>query len=292
MTEATVAITEALKTRGGNYAMLALDQRESLREMFPRDSNNERATDEQLRAFKQAGIEVLSPYASGVLLDRPYSVTTDRPDGIADNCGLIVAADVLHQKPGEGVTGSSFDEYVTVDFLHHVGAAAIKFLVIWRPDGGVEERAALVQRAIALAKAAGVASLIEAIVQPPIGGSWASESERHEAILLAAAETCSFGPDVYKAQVPGYTVGNLSAVTEHSARMTEIVDGDWVVLSNGVDKDEFAAAVTAARAGGANGFLAGRAIWADTVAEADTVALLQTRSVDRLASLTAIVDAL
>ncbi|WP_104087584.1 aldolase [Cryobacterium sp. N19] len=291
MTEATVAMTDRLKTDGGNYAMLALDQRESLRDMFARDANGLRVNDEALREFKQSAVEVLTPFASAVLLDRPYSVTGERPTGIADGCALIVAADVLHQEPGAAVTGSSFDELVTVDFLKKVGADAIKFLVIWREGYEVEARGALIERAVELARAAGVASLVEAIVRPAEGATWASAEERHEAILAAAAEVSAFRPDVYKAEVPGYTVGDVSKIAEHARRMSQIVDGDWVVLSNGVDKDEFASAVAAAREGGASGFLAGRAIWADTIVEADRVAAMAERSVQRLKNLTAIVDA-
>jgi len=283
-------VVRRLQTPKGHYAMLALDQRESLRAMFPRDAGGSPVSDRTLRAFKQAGIDVLTPHASAVLLDRPYAVTATRPLGIAENCGLIVAADVLHQTTGRAITDVSFDELVTIELLHKVEADAIKLLVLWHPTTGRDQRARLVTRALDLAVNAGVASLIEGIAKPDHGQSWTSDSERHDAILSCAEELTSFEPDIYKAEVPGYVSGDVSQVAEQSAQMSAIVGGDWVVLSSGVDKDMFAAAVAEARIGGATGFLAGRAIWADTVLEADLRHALSTRSVDRLERLAAIID--
>lgn len=279
-----------LQSPGGRYAMLALDQRESLRAMFGRDAAGAWANDDELRAFKATGIEELTAHATAVLLDRPYSFPDGRPATLDPRCGLIVAADVLHQVTGEPVSTTSFDEQVTPAFLEEVGADAIKFLVMWNAAGGVSERADLVARAIELARSAGVASLIEAVVQTDDGEPWRAEEQRHEAILSAASEMAAFEPDVYKAQVPGYTVGDVSAVAEQSRQLTEIVGTDWVVLSNGIHKDDFADAVMQSLDGGASGFLAGRAIWADVVGSVDTPGALRSVSVPRLQNLMGIVE--
>ena len=65
----------------------------------------------------------------------------------------------------------------------------------------------------------------------------------------------------------------------------------WVVLSQGVEPDDFPGAVEAACRGGASGFLAGRALWTTTLGADDPQALLRTESVPRLQQLAAIVDA-
>jgi sulfofructosephosphate aldolase len=292
MSGSQIAITELLaplESPRGGFAMLALDQRESLRRMFPLVDGVE-VDDEVLRSFKRSAIGVLSPLASGILLDRPLAVMTDRPDGIADDCGLILAADVLEQPEGQGVVNTTLDPVVTAEFVKHVGAVALKLLVIWRPGEGEAERAGLVRSFVALAEESGVASLVEGIVRPGGGvQDWPSQSERHEAIIAAAAELSSFGGSIYKAEVPGYVPGDVSLVREHSERLSEVVTGPWVVLSNGVAQPDFADAVREACTGGARGFLAGRAIWADTVAEADPVAAMTERSTQRLRDLTDIV---
>jgi sulfofructosephosphate aldolase len=139
-----------------------------------------------------------------------------------------------------------------------------------------------------VAAAAGVASLVEAIVRPARGKDWDSET-RHAAILQAAHEIATLGGTIYKAEVPGYLPGDVSRVREQSELLSQIVPGPWVVLSNGVDQPDFTAAVREACLGGAHGFLAGRAIWGDTVADPDTLGALTQRSADRLRTLTAVV---
>jgi sulfofructosephosphate aldolase len=277
-----------LRTAEGGFAMVALDQRESLRAMFPRVDGGELVGDVTLREFKELASSILTPFASGVLLDRPLAITAARPPSfVAPSCGLVLAADVLHGGRGMGVTGSSLDAAVTPEFIRATAASAIKFLVIWR-RGIDNERRDTLKRFLELAAAAGVASFVEGIVRPPQGAEWKSDADRHDAILEAAAEL-SVGASVYKAEVPGYIPGDLALVQEQAALVTEIVAGPWVILSNGIDRRDFAQAVARSTAGGASGFLAGRAIWADTVSEDDIPAALSSKSVKRLMELSEIV---
>jgi len=62
------------------------------------------------------------------------------------------------------------------------------------------------------------------------------------------------------------------------------------VLSQGVPPDEFPLAVEHACKGGAAGFLAGRALWTNTLDADDPTELLRTQSVRRLNELIEIVD--
>ena len=279
--------TAPLQAPGGGFAMLALDQRESLRRMFPAVDGRE-ASDEQLRRFKATATRVLAPRASAVLLDRPFAVTGARPEAVGA-ARLILAADVLDQPPGEPVAGSHLDPLVTPEFVARVGAVAVKFLVVWRPDGRVGVRARLVTSVLDLARSAGVASLVEGVVRPPAGRDWAGTGERHAAILRAAQEISTLGGSIYKAEVPGYAPGDVSRVREQAQRMSEIVPGPWVVLSNGVAPVDFPDALREACRGGARGVLAGRAIWGDAVGDADTLDALTRRSAPRLDALSAIV---
>jgi len=278
---------DAFRTAEGGFAMLALDQRESLREMFPIAEGADLPDDDVLREFKRVAAGVLTPFATGVLLDRPLGVSTPhRPDWIAEGCGLLLAADVLHSVRGVGVLSTSLDEQVTPELIEGSGAAAIKLLIIWRRDS--TEHQQVVADFLAVAEAAGVASFVEGIVRPPVDGAWVDAADRHAAIIEAAREL-SVGASVYKAEVPGYVPGDVSLVTEQSRLLTSAIDVPWVVLSNGVRAEDFGDAVTAACAGGASGFLAGRAIWADTVGLPDQKDALEKMSVPRLRSFSTIV---
>jgi len=283
-------VTLPLQTSSGGYAMLALDQRESLRAMFGRSSHGTWVEDESLRTFKRTAVDILSPFASAALLDRQFGLDSGRPSSLAPGCGLIVACDVLHQHTGAPISSITFDEEVTLEFLEECGADAIKLLVLWNSAEGRGERSDLVGRALELAAKAGVASLVEGIVRPPTGRDWHSPDERHEAILECASELAAHRPDIYKAEVPGYRPGDVSKVRAQSVLMSQAVGGQWVVLSNGVVAEDFPDAVAESLQGGADGFLAGRAIWADTVIEPDVAIALVDRSIPRLERLRSLVD--
>lgn len=286
----TGALVAPLSLARGGFAMLALDQRESLRDMFARAGHARVVGDDTLRRFKRQAVKILTPHASGVLLDRPLAVTTERPAGVAAGCGLILAADVLHHGRDGKISSTSLDPLVTPEFIGRVGAVAVKLLVIWRAGRDRRQRADLVSAFISLAREAGVASLVEGIVRPDGGEPWTSARHRDEAIISAAGELTAFGPAIYKAEVPGYAEGDLSRVYGESARMSRVVDGPWVVLSNGVRQADFAGAVRIACEGGAHGFLAGRAIWSDVIGERDETAALSNRSARRLDQLAGIVE--
>ena len=260
-TDSRVNRLRSLQTDLGAFAMLALDQRESLRGMFPRTSDGDWASDQELVDFKAEAVRVMSPFASGILLDRPFGLAAGRPAALSVSGGLIVAADILHQQPRQLMTHSSLDPEVTVDLIQELEAVAIKFLILWHPGKGRDTRRRTLSEFTELARRASVLSLIEGVVRTDHDEPWASAQERHEAILSAAEEFTEFNPDIYKAEVPGYVPGDVSGVAAHSEQMTAIVSGAWVVLSNGVEPVIFPAALTEAVAGGASGFLAGRAVW-------------------------------
>ena len=74
------------------------------------------------------------------------------------------------------------------------------------------------------------------------------------------------------------------------AAMTHAVPTPWVVLSSGVDPDDFPRAVEIAVGAGASGFLAGRAVWQSSIAAPDVEHALATDAVARLQRLTDVVD--
>lgn len=257
----------------GGFAMVALDQRESMRDMLA--AAGKPADDDALREFKREGMAALSPYASAVLVDRAYGLPTAsdaaRPaPRLAPNCALILAADALDQVNGQPVADTDVDPEITPELVGRVGAAALKLLVIWRAERGADHRADIVGRFLTLCREAGVPSIVEGVVR----GDWADDSERSNAIVAAAKELGAMGPALYKGEVPTHAGGDSAVVEQRCAEITGVLDCPWVVLSSGVPPDEFPAAVAAACRGGASGFLAGRAIW--------TAALRADRPTDAL----------
>lgn len=279
---------EKLARPSGALAMVAVDQREALRGMFAAHQS-EPVPDSQLTKFKVDVARELSPFASALLVDQEFGL-----DAIVDskalnsNCGLIAAADLLIGPAGGAATDTDVDPGVDPLRMQKIGSVGLKFLVLWRNDDSPDARAELVERFNKLCAVSGLPSIIEIIVKPPTDTSRAFD--REEELILAAKEAAQWKPDLYKAEVPFHGEGDLSKVTRSAERISEAINGPWVVLSNGVKQPHFNGAVKACAQGGASGFLAGRAVWADIVGAADIPKALQEISVPRLEILGEIVD--
>lgn len=253
----------ALERENGTYAMVAMDQRESLRTMFRERGHDD--SDERMRMFKTAVARELAPHASGFLIE-PQFVEDVEP---LVPRGLILAVDLLEQERGGIVEDTRLDE---IDELPN-GVVALKLLVIWRDDDRRAERVEMCERFVALAERHGVMSVLEPVVR-----------EDHQ-IVEAARELGATRPSLYKCQSPRH-----GDPVERCHEITSVLPVPWVVLSQGVPQDEFAAAVEAACRGGASGFLAGRALWTNTLEADDPTELLRAQSVPRLEELIEIVD--
>lgn len=274
---------DAIARPSGTFAMVAMDQRESLRHMFDLAGRG-RPADDVLIDFKSDVATVLGPLASGFLADRQFGFDRVRSD-VPASTGLILAVDALEQEDGGPVEETGIDDAAAAGDLD--GVSAFKLLLIWRRDERREERVALAERFIALSRERGVLSVLEPVVrQIPGEQDWDADA----AIREAARELSALRPDLYKSQVPLAGEGDERAQREASAALDACMTGPWVVLSQGVARENFEPAVRAACQEGASGFLAGRALWSDVVGAADVAAGLREKSVPRLASLVETVD--
>lgn len=274
----------------GAFAMVATDQRESLRTIY-QEATGALVDDDVLRAFKVSAARVLTPLASAILVDRDYGLQPILAAGALDpSCGLIVAADALVQEPGGPVTDTDLDAGVSPDFVRGQGAVALKLLIIWRDDTERARRHRSAASFVELCRGAGLLSVVEAIVRAPAGeeAGW----DRESAALDAAREIGALGPDLYKAEMPYLGQAEPGRLEEGSRALSEAAGRPWVVLSAGVPLARFEAAVEAACRGGASGFLAGRAIWSDAITLGGLEESLQETSAPRLRRLGEMVDRL
>ena len=272
----------------GALAMVAVDQREALRGMFAAHQSTP-VPDSQLTQFKVDVARELSPYASALLVDQEFGIDAIiNQKVLAPSCGLIAAADLLVGPAGGAATDTAVDPDVDPLRMRDIGSVGLKFLVLWRNDETPESRLKLVDGFNQLCEKSGLPSIIEVIVKPPTDSS--RSFDREEELVIAAKEAANWKADLYKAEVPFHGEGDLVAITRNAQRITEAVGTPWVVLSNGVKAPFFADAVKACAQGGASGFLAGRAVWADIVGAADIPAALREVSIPRLEKLAEIVD--
>jgi sulfofructosephosphate aldolase len=277
-----------LRRPSGGFAMLAVDQREALREMMASASGASTVSDEEVRNFKLDAARALTPHASAVLIDRQFALDAAiEQKVVAPGCATIAAADHFIPAHGELVGDVEIDMAVDPAAYAAKGVAALKLLVIYRPDGAAEARRSLVTAFVERCRAAGVVSIIEPVSRKPLSGG---DFDHDLGIYEAAEELGSLGADLYKAEVPTRGAGGEAEVRAGCARLTEAISSPWVVLSSGVAEDVFPSAVAWACREGASGFLAGRAVWASCLGESDVKASLESAAVDRLKRLGDVVD--
>jgi sulfofructosephosphate aldolase len=246
--------------------------------------------DYQLTQFKVDVARELSPFASALLVDQEFGIDEIiNQKALKGSCGLIAAADLLVGPAGGAATDTAIDLDVDPIRMRDIGSVGLKFLILWRNDESPDSRAKLVEDFNKLCKISGLPSIIEIIVKPPTDTSKAFN--REEELIIAAKEAANWKPDLYKAEVPFHGEGDLNPITKNAERISEAIGSPWVVLSNGVKQPFFNDAVKACAMGGASGFLAGRAVWADIVGAADIPKALREVSIPRLEQLAEIVDA-
>lgn len=271
---------DAFRDGRGNFSMLAIDQRESLRQMLASAAGVHTVADERLVDFKVAVVQSLTPFASATLIDRDYGLAAAQ----VSQCPVILAADVLSSTaPGLPVNHAELDEGVNEDVIANFGATALKMLVPWLPD----QRASAIElseKFMELCRQTGMLGIIEGVVRPSDLATW-SDADKNDALVDAAQDLGSVGPHLYKAEVPLFGAGDRDVIVRTAGRVTDAIDCPWVVLSSGVPAERFPAAVAMSREGGASGFLAGRAIWADAITAPDPLEFLASRSTDRLVNL-------
>ena len=267
--------------------MLAVDQREALRVMIS-EHQDAPVTDEQVQSFKLTAARILTPFASAVLIDRQFALEAALDQQVvADGCGLIASADHFESAHGELVGEVTIDHGIDPVALRKRGVVALKLLVLYRPDGGAAERIAMTKEFIEICASAGLVSIIEPVSRKPLdGGPW----DWNNGIVAAAEELGSLGADLYKAEVPYHGEASEADVRAACRRLSDVIDGPWVVLSSGVSEQRFPQAVAWACAEGALGFLAGRAVWASSIGATELEVELRTNAVERLRKLRAVVD--
>lgn len=278
---------DAIANQDGRLAVLAMDQRATLRRML--DGAGMPSSDRDLSAFKVDVVQTLAPLSSGVLVDADFGVGPVREAGaLPDDVGLLVAAEPVEKAKWNDEIRTTVDPERGARYVLDHGGDALKFLVQWRPDRpAVPGEPDLAQEALAATAAviadcaeAGVPSVIEPLIARLPGEAPFTPETAGPIVIDSAEQMAGLRPDLLKLEWPGSAEG--------CRRVTEALgDVPWTLLSAGVGIDEFADRVEIALDAGAVGFIAGRAIWGEAVAleGEERISFLQETAVPRLAGL-------
>lgn len=283
-----------LSDEHGRFSMLAVDQRQSLRGMIAEEKGIQ-PTDipgSDLTRIKRIVAETVAPTSSAVLLDPIYGFpkALENADGYG---GVLVAAEVTgYETVRERERLSRLvDEWDPAAWVRK-GVDGVKLLLWHHPAVSTvarQHQESLVERVGAQCAEAGLPLLLEAKVYPLYGTSLNAGWARVKPYLVIdAAKTYSaprFAVDLLKLDFPvdlkyveeyqrpdvewkaGEAVYDLGAVQSFCERLDEAAQVPWVILSAGVDLEEFVENIRLANEAGASGFLCGRTVWKNVISE-------------------------
>lgn len=269
MSSRTAQPVKSLNDISGNdgvFAIIAMDQRNTLRRMFA--AVGIEATDEDLRRSKVDVARALSPVASGILFDPTYGVPAVKESGALHNgCGLLVASEPSRRGVFNGEPRTHRDPELNSRWVLDQGGDANKFLAQLRadrpaPKAGepdlVAECLEAVRQVVDDCRVVGIPSVIENLVYP-LPGEDLTGKRREDAIVEAARALNELDIDLVKLEYPGSPEG--------CRRLASVLDRPWAVLSAGVPFAQFTEVLQVAfDVGGASGFIAGRSVWRESLA--------------------------
>lgn len=287
MSIGTLRGLQQISNPSGVFTMVAMDQRGALERLLGLSSPNY----DLMRQVKIEVVGALAPHATGILIDPEYGAAECIAAGaIPGRTGIIVSI----EETGYTLDGSGRLAVLLENWgagkIKRLGASAVKLLVYYHPE---EKRAAqhqrdIVSRVLDDCRTYDIPLLVEAVSYPLEGQDKAAfAATKPEVVVQTAVELTPLGFDVFKAEFPvdlAYP-HDESTLGDWCRKLDEACPMPWVILSAGVDIDQFVKQVEVACTNGASGFLAGRAIWKEAVAIKDSgerKQYLATRAVDNL----------
>jgi tagatose 1,6-diphosphate aldolase len=276
----------AVADENGVIAAAAMDQRGSLKKAIAKAKGGD-ASDAELSEFKAIGTEMLTPYASAILMDPEYGLEAIKHR--AKNAGVLLA----YEKTGYDATVKGrlpdlLPEW-SVRRLVEVGADAIKILLYYDPDDSDSVNTikhAFIERIGAECRANDVPFFLEPICySDEIGDDKSIEFARAkpEKVTKYMAEFSKpqYGVDVLKVEVPvnvRYVEGSLAnhdgqvaysreEAKQHFQTAAAAAKLPFIYLSAGVTDEIFRETLELAAEAGTPfaGVLCGRATWQDGI---------------------------
>lgn len=277
----------------GRFRMMAIDQRGSLKKMLAKALPRE-VEYRDLAAVKKSIVKVLAPYSSATLIDPVYGY----PEAIKyfpKEVGLLITS----EETGGEKTGSSGKEIKSkliegwdVSKTRRLGADACKLLIYYRGDASPD----VVSHQQKIIKEVGEDCLKNDIpyVLEIVNYPFRDDEEKDNLIYARRKPEIVFDyvkefskpqyqVDVLKIEFPAnlkyckeFAEGafdgkkrqpayDYSQVRDYCRQITQLSRLPWVILSAGVDIEEYVEQVKLACENGASGFLCGRAIWKNCV---------------------------
>ncbi len=279
---------------GDVFGIIAFDQRGSYRKMMP-----PAASYETLAQVKSEIIGALSRDASAILTDPSYGLNAAMR--MSPKAGLLLALEKSGYSGDASFRKTELIPSWTPEKIRKTGASAVKFMVYYHPGSGAlaDELESLTRRVVADCHQWDLPVFLEPMSYS-LDASISKDSaefaaERPSIVIETARRLSGTGADVLKLEFPHDIKFNQDRAQWQSAcaALSEASTAPWVLLSAGVDFEQFKPQAQIACERGASGFLAGRAIWKEAAAmsRANRADFLQNTARDRLRQLLDIASA-
>ena len=308
---------ERISNRRGVIAAAAMDQRGSLKKALQAAGDGNVGT-EDMESFKSEVTEVLTRYASAILLDPEYGLPAAKRR--SPEAGLLLA----YEESGyDNTRPGRLPDLLPLESVRRIkeqGADAVKVLIYYTPFDKAEvndEKHAFVERIADECSANDIPFFLEFVGYDADGGDekGLAYAQRKPEIVMGSMEEFAkerYGVDVLKVEVPvnmkfvegtrafaGDAAYGKDEAIGYFRRASEAATKPFIYLSAGVSNDEFTETLRLAGDNGVRfaGVLCGRATWKDGIAvyakdgRAAFRQWLETRGVENIQAVNACLDA-
>ncbi len=291
---------QRISNPNGTLTMIATDQNSSMIKMM-KDALKREPSYEEIVDAKVMLSRALSPHCSGILVDGYYGyASTLAAWAIPPATGILIRVEKSGApKNAAGAPIAEIEAGWGVAKIKRCGADAVKLLAQFEPGefDSAERNFELVRRIHDECIQHDILFLLEPIHFPyKVNGVEESKDAvlaRKARTVIETAKYLSRYCDVYKAEFPG-TLGveSDSQLMDNLKRLNDACERPWVLLSAGVDYDQYKKQVEMAVKAGASGVLGGRAFWKEFFTyptPAERLKFAETECVRRVQEIDAIV---
>ena len=259
---------QRISNPNGTLTMVATDQNSSMMSMMKKATGKE-PTYAEVADAKVMLSRALAPHCSGLLVDGYYGYwSTVAAHAVPGSTGLLIRVEKSGAaKNKAGAPQGEIEPGWGVAKIKRCGADAVKLLAQFEPGepDSAEHNFELTRRVYEECVQHDILFLLEPIHFAYNGEDDKSKSklDRKANTVIESARYLSRYCDVYKAEFPG-TFGHESdaQLVDNLKRLNDACGAKpWVLLSAGVDYDQYRKQVEMAMRAGASGVLGGRAFW-------------------------------
>lgn len=258
----------------GRFAMLAADQRPPIFDIARKARGTLEAAHADVAEIKQVIVRHLAPEATAVLLDPIWAYQHCIPHVSPRQGLLLTLEDHAFRDTPEGRYSREITDW-SVEHIKRHGADGVKVLAWYRPDASravLDHQAAFIRRIGEACRQHDICYLLEFLVYP-LGGDvgYVEDPRKYPEMVIDSVRHFTgpeYGIDIFKLESPLPAGALPDPDGPDAARVQKLFDDlgaacgrPWVMLSAGATAADFTKVLTYAYRAGANGYLAGRAIW-------------------------------